>query len=439
MGKMKKAIVFSLLFIVIIVISIFVIFDKKENNNIKENLLQYDKFYYSTEEDNSVDNEKSYITFFSDNSCTTSMFPVEKCTYELTNNDMLFVSMDLIIKSDNNTSVNSLIEMYFEIIDEETINCYYSKIGFDKESLVDGNFVGRFTTSYSIAKNLNDKKTKEWHKSYNLASSDTKIYATIDLFKGDYCEIDFSKSSKSVNISPHQYMMISYKNGTCSYKQTSDLDFIIKYDGTYDVTNTFNQELDAYGLYVFQTKNQEMKITFTDNTYTSFKITNGEWDFVNYAIYLKPNDNDLDTSNNDNNDDKNKVDTYFYWPLEEDETIKSIAEKFEMNYKVLLIFNDISDENSSDIDSPIKIPISSVFSKLDKEIYNNIQTIQLYIGGFYKRGLRITMKDGNIVVVSFEHLSDFKEYPKLAKAIANQTDKKVILYLDGTNTVSINE
>lgn len=432
MNKRNKLIIFSLLFIVIIAISIFAIFNKNENSNsdIKEELLQYGKLYYYAEENSQIDNENSYITFFSDNSCTTSMFPVEKCMYELTDNDMLAVSMDLILEDGYSTSVSSLIEMYFEIIDKKTINCYSSKSGFDKESLVDGNLVGRFTTDYLSVKNQNNEKPEQWHKTYNLAGPNDNPYATIKLSKGNKCEIDFSNAEKTINLGYTDYMHIMYNDGDCSYKQTNDLDFIITYNGTFNIIHPVSQ-LSTYGNYVFQTQNQRLKITFKDTTYNSFNIINGEWDYENHAIYLKPNDKDLEVSDNDNNEDK--VYTYFYLPLENDDTIKSIADKFEMNYKVLLNVNNMDYEDSSNRKSSIKIPISSMFSKLNEEIYNNIQTIQYMEYTDKKKALYITMKDGNKIMVDFEHLSDLKKYPDIIKNI----DKTGILHLDGSNTFEI--
>lgn len=419
MNKMKKIIIFSLLFIVIIAISIFAIFNKNENSNsdIKEELLQYGKLYYYAEENSQIDNENSYITFFSDNSCTTSMFPAEKCMYELIDNNKLFVSMDIIIKNNDNTSVSSLIEMYFEIIDEKTINCYSSKIGFDKESLVDGNLVGKFTTNYLSDKNQNNEKSEEWHKPYNLVGPNDNPYATIKLSKGNKCEIDFSNAEKTINLGYTDYMHIMYNDGDCSYEQTNDLDFIITYNGTFDVIHPVSQ-LSTYGNYVFQTQNQRLKITFKDTTYNSFNIINGEWDYENHAIYLKPNDKDnIDLEVSDNNesiDDK----TYLYFSVEDGDTIKSIADKFEMDYNVLLECNNIDNINSQITSKKIKIPYDKMFSKLD-DIYTNILSIGLFASDPNVTLLAINMKDTNVIILNIDSISALKLYPDQCEKIEN--------------------
>lgn len=435
MDKRKKVIfISSLIFIIVIIfVTVFIINHKPVKNYEKELISYGDKYYHS-------DDESVYIYFFQDNTCVLNV-TTKSCDFEFVDNNRLFLKMTA--EENGNSAV---AEMVFDIIDDVTLKRTSFKIGTDYDNMENVDSYGIFTTNIDDVKKAETPISEKWHKQFNLAGSKEKPYATIKLLKGNECEIDFSPSSKSVKQDNHQYIDIIYKNGLCTYNKLNDLDFIIKYTGTFNITHPAN-ELSSYGNYVFQTKNQELKITFKDDNYNSFEITNGEWDIVNSAIYLKEKNStntNFKTQSSDNSNENKNINNneYIFYPLESNDTIKTIAKKFEMDYKDILNFNNLKKEDLSNI-TIIKIPTNKMFSKIDKDIYTNIEKIILYQDKYEddtdgEKKLRIYMKDGNQVVVYFNYLSEFKNYLAYKSSLEKENKGNWILYLDGSSHIELN-
>ncbi len=130
-------------------------------------------------------------------------------------------------------------------------------------------------------------KEEPYFKTYNITNKYKEKKAYLDLYRDNYCEISFKDFAGVQSLGGGTYINITYNDGECTYEKVGDLDFIIKYKGTFSTTvNVEGLNKPQYN-YVFQTENQEMKITFEDMNYKDFTITNGVYDSINGAIYFK--------------------------------------------------------------------------------------------------------------------------------------------------------
>jgi len=273
-------------------IILYFLFKTDSSDISNKELLNYNTNYYMQEDNN------YYIMFFKKTDTTGTCYmqvSTESCNYEIVDNNKIIINSEM-----TNRGVKLKMYSAYNIIDKDTIKRVEINISskdINPSPTADDTI---FTTDYDSTEKKEFTLNAPYYKKYSLAGDSKNPKATIEFLSASVCDIDFSKSAKSVDIGRREYMHISYTKGLCTYEKLNDYDLKIKYTGTFSIIHPVSQ-LSVYNIPVFNNVNNEMRITFEEG-YNSFNITNGKWAYSNFALYFKDdttNDKDDDT-NNDN-------------------------------------------------------------------------------------------------------------------------------------------
>ncbi len=280
----KKILILSIIILIILIVSFVVFFtnNKTENESLEEILSEYtwvsdDKFNIKLNFDNFEDVESG--EFYSSADCMLYTDYIDK--NRLVEKESCLASFD---KEKNSIKLSTVFNGRRLNQSEFEYNLTYNP-KLNELTIITDN--GDEVILKKEPKEDISIPEEPYFKTYNITNKYKSQKATLDLYRDNYCEISFKDFEKTRSIGRSNYLLVTYNDGECTYEKVGDLDFIIRYKGT------FSTNINTPGLnkpqnnYVFQTENQEMKITFDDKKYKDFTITNGEYDMINEAIYFK--------------------------------------------------------------------------------------------------------------------------------------------------------
>jgi len=258
-------------------IILYFLFKTDSSDISNKELLNYNTNYYMQEDNN------YYIMFLKKTDTTGTCYmqvSTESCNYEIVDNNKIIINSEM-----TNRGVKLKMYSAYNIIDKDTIKRVEINISskdINPSPTADDTI---FTTDYDSTEKKEFTLNAPYYKKYSLAGDSKNPKATIEFLSASVCDIDFSKSAKSVDIGRREYMHISYTKGLCTYEKLNDYDLKIKYTGTFSIIHPVSQ-LSVYNIPVFNNVNNEMRITFEEG-YNSFNITNGKWAYSNFALYFK--------------------------------------------------------------------------------------------------------------------------------------------------------
>lgn len=278
-------------------IVLYFIFKSDSDQKYDKDILNYNVNYYMAKDNN------YYIKFFKETETTGTCYmqvSTESCNYEIVNDNKIIVNIEM-------TTRGTKVKMYsaYNIIDKNNlkrVEINVSTKDINPSPTADDTL---FTTDFDATEKKEFTLNAPYYKKYSLAGDSKNPKATIEFLSASVCDIDFSKSAKSIDIGRRQYMHIRYTKGLCTYERVNDYDLKIQYTGTFSIIHPVAQ-LSVYNIPVFNTVNNEMRITFEED-YNSFKITNGKWDYSNSALYFKGDTTKNEDSNNSDTSSNNDV------------------------------------------------------------------------------------------------------------------------------------
>lgn len=289
-----KIIAILLIAFLVLGIVLYFIFRQDSDNNYEEELLKYGVNYYMAKDNN------YYIKFFKETDTSGTCYmqvSTEDCNYEI-DDDKIIVNFEM-----TSRGIKIKGSSVYKIIDKKNLKRIEISISTEDINPSPASDDTLFTTDYDATEKQENTLNAPYYKKYSLAGDSKNPKATIEFLSSSVCDIDFSNSSRSIDLGRREYMHIRYNKGLCRYEKLNDYDFKIQYTGTFSIIYPVVQ-MNVYNIPVFSTPNNEMRITFEEG-YNSFKITNGIWDYSNSALYFKDDTNKEDSSDNDNssNDD----------------------------------------------------------------------------------------------------------------------------------------